>query len=69
MLTGRRTFGGETVSETLAAVLRDEAEEDALPADTPVGVRRLLRRCLDRDRQTRLRDIVRDSWWEQLECN
>jgi len=57
MLTGRRTFGGETISETLASVLRDEAEEDSLPADTPVGVRRLLRRCLDRNRQTRLRDI------------
>jgi serine/threonine protein kinase len=57
MLTGRRTFGGETISETLASVLRDEAEEDALPAQTPIGVRRLLRRCLDRNRQTRLRDI------------
>jgi serine/threonine protein kinase/Tol biopolymer transport system component len=57
MLTGRRTFVGETISETLASVLRDEAEEGSLPADTPVGVRRLLRRCLDRNRETRLRDI------------
>jgi len=51
MLTGRRTFGGETISETLASVLRDEAEEDSLPAETPVGVRPLLKRCLDRNRE------------------
>jgi len=57
MLTGNCTFGGETISETFASVLRDEAKQDALPTETPVGVRRLLERCLDRDRRTRLRDI------------
>ncbi|HWB30390.1 MAG TPA: protein kinase [Vicinamibacterales bacterium] len=57
MLTGRRLFAGETVNETLAAVLRQEIDWTQLPADTPSGVQRLLRRCLERDRQTRLRDI------------
>jgi serine/threonine-protein kinase len=57
MLTGRRLFDGETVNETLAAVLRQEIDWAQLPADTPSGVRRLLRRCLVRERQTRLRDI------------
>jgi serine/threonine protein kinase len=57
MLTGQSTFVGETISETLASVLRDEADGDLLPADTPASVRRLLKRCLDRNRQTRLRDI------------
>ena len=57
MLTGRRAFGGETISETLASVLRDEIGHTALPEATPPSVRQLLRRCLDRDRRTRLRDI------------
>ena len=57
MLTGRRLFAGETVSEVLAAVLRQEIEWTALPADTPEAVRRLLARCLVRDPKRRLRDI------------
>ncbi|NIM01479.1 MAG: protein kinase, partial [Acidobacteria bacterium] len=57
MLTGKVTFAGATISEVMASVLRDRPDEDALPAETPAGVRRLLRRCLDRDRNTRLRDI------------
>ncbi len=57
MLTGRRLFEGETISDTLAAVLRSEPEFAALPADTPPRVRRLLRRCLERDPKRRLRDI------------
>ncbi len=57
MLTGRRLFKAETVSETLAAVLRDEIVLEPLPAGTPQAVVRLLRRCLDRDSRTRLRDI------------
>ena len=57
MLTGRTTFGGETISEVMASVLRDRPKEDALPTETPAGVRRLLSRCLDRDRDTRLRDM------------
>jgi eukaryotic-like serine/threonine-protein kinase len=57
MLTGARTFAGETVSDTLAAVLRADLDWAALPADTPASIRRLLRRCLERDRKKRLRDI------------
>jgi len=57
MLAGRRAFGGETVSETLASVLKDPIDWSALPADTPRHVVRLLRRCLERDPKRRLRDI------------
>src|SRR4029077_7690616 len=53
MLTGRRMFQGETVSETLAAVLTKEPEWERVPAK----VQRLLKRCLERDPQKRLRDI------------
>ena len=49
MLTGRRLFAGETVSDTLAAVLRQDIDWTALPVGTPPGVRLLLERCLDRD--------------------
>jgi Tol biopolymer transport system component len=54
MLTGRRTFAGDDVSDTLASVLRDEPAWDALPETTPAQVRRLIRRCLQRDVQKRL---------------
>jgi serine/threonine-protein kinase len=57
MLTGRLTFPGETVSETLAAVIKDEPDWSRLPSDTPSSVRRLLRRCLHKDVRQRLRDI------------
>ena len=57
MLTGRRLFDGETVSDTLAAVLRKDPEWNLLPKDTPLSVRRLLRRCLERNPGERLRDI------------
>jgi Tol biopolymer transport system component len=55
MLTGMRLFAGETVSDTMAAVLRAEPDFDLLPSDTPAGVRRLLRRCLKRDPRLRMR--------------
>jgi serine/threonine protein kinase len=45
MLTGKRAFGGEEISETLAKVIRGELDWKALPAGTPAAVRRLLRRC------------------------
>jgi serine/threonine-protein kinase len=61
MLSGRRLFDGEDVSEMLAAVLRQEIDWTRLPADTPRAVRALLRRCLERDRTRRLRDIG-DAW-------
>ncbi len=57
MLAGRRLFDGETASHALAAVLTKEPNWAALPATTPPWVRRLLARCLDKDRKTRLRDI------------
>jgi len=57
MLTGRESFAGETVSDTLAAVLRAEPDWSALPNPTPPAIRRLLRRTLERDRRRRLRDI------------
>jgi eukaryotic-like serine/threonine-protein kinase len=57
MLTGVRAFPGEDVSDTLAAVLRGEPDWGKLPADTPAAIRRLLRRCLTKDRRERLRDI------------
>jgi eukaryotic-like serine/threonine-protein kinase len=57
LLTGRRLFEGETVSLTLANVLRGPIDFDELPRDTPTEIRRLLRRCLDRDVKNRLRDI------------
>jgi len=57
MLTGRRIFEGEDVTDTLASVLKSDPEWNALSAGTPSVVRRLLQRCLMRDVQQRLRDI------------
>jgi Tol biopolymer transport system component len=57
MLTGERVFKAETISETLAAVLRDDVSFDGLPVTLPAPVISLLDRCLDRDPRTRLRDI------------
>ncbi len=57
MLTGTRLFAGETVSDTLAAVLRHEIPWGTLPKSTPGGLRRLLVRCLERDPKRRLRDM------------
>jgi Tol biopolymer transport system component len=56
MLTGRRLFAGEEVSDVLAAVLRQEIDWSALPGSTPPRLRRLLERCLERDPRQRLRD-------------
>jgi hypothetical protein len=58
MLTGRPVFTGETVSHVLAAVLRAEPDWSALPANTPTPIRRLLRRCLEKDRKRRLADAA-----------
>jgi serine/threonine-protein kinase len=54
MLTGRRAFEGDDVSETLASVLKDTPSIASLPADVPPSVKRLLRRCLEKDRTKRL---------------
>ena len=57
LLTGRRAFAGDTFSDVLAAVLRQEIDWSRLPADTPPRLRQLLERCLERDVKQRLRDI------------
>ena len=57
MLTGRRAFAGDDVSETLAAVLRAEPDWSALPADTSETIRQVLRLCLAKERTKRLRAI------------
>jgi len=49
MLTGKRAFPGEDVSDTLAAVLRAEPDFEALPAETPNSLRVVLRLCLSKD--------------------
>jgi serine/threonine-protein kinase len=56
MLTGKTVFGGDTVSHVMAAVLMQEPDWAALPEDTPQPVRKLLRRCLEKDRRKRLPD-------------
>jgi eukaryotic-like serine/threonine-protein kinase len=58
MLTARQAFPGETLSDTIAAVLEREPDWNALPAGTPSIVRLLLRRCLKKDPRERLRDIA-----------
>ena len=57
MLSGRRAFGGATVTDTLASVMRDSPPLDVLPTVTPPRVRLLIARCLERDQRRRLRDI------------
>jgi Tol biopolymer transport system component len=57
-LTGKRAFAGESVSDILASILRSEPDWNALPAQTPASVRKLLRRCLEKDRRRRLHDIA-----------
>ena len=57
MLTGRQAFAGETVSDTIAAILEREPEWKALPDTTPVSVRQLLKRCFEKDPRRRVRDI------------
>jgi Tol biopolymer transport system component len=57
MLTGTRAFGGDDMTDTIASVVSKEPDWNALPAATPVGLRRLLVRCLKKDPKARLRDI------------
>ena len=54
MLTGKRAFDGAEVTDVLAAVIKDTLPIDALPPETPSAIRRLLRRCLQKDRNERL---------------
>ena len=57
LLSGRPAFPGATFSDTIAAVLEREPDWTALPRRTPPSIARLLRRCLQKDRNLRLRDI------------
>jgi Tol biopolymer transport system component len=57
MLSGQRAFAGDDVSDVLASVLAREPDLAALPPTVPASIRRLLRRCLQKDRNERLRDI------------
>ena len=57
LLSGKRLFDGETISDVVAAVLTRPIDLAALPADTPPRVRELVARCLERDPKRRLRDI------------
>jgi eukaryotic-like serine/threonine-protein kinase len=58
MLTGTPAFGGENPSDAIAAVLRGEPDWEALPPDTPIRIRILLRRCLQKDPRQRLHDVA-----------
>ena len=57
MLTGKRAFPGADVSETLAGVIKSEPDWTAVPDDTPASIRRMLRRCLQKDPRRRLHDV------------
>jgi serine/threonine-protein kinase len=58
MLSGKRVFDGDSVPETLAGVLKSDIDFSALPPGTPRAIRRLLRRCLERNPRNRLHDIA-----------
>jgi eukaryotic-like serine/threonine-protein kinase len=57
LLTGTRPFGGDRLSDVLARILERDPDFGALPSETPAPVRRLLRRCLEKDSRDRLRDL------------
>jgi serine/threonine-protein kinase len=57
LLSGRRAFTGETVTDVLAAIVTSEPDWEALPAETPPRIRDLLGRCLQKDPSRRLRDV------------
>ncbi len=66
MLSGRRMFEGEMITDVLANVLKQETDWSVLPSSTPPGLRRLLGRCLERQPSERMRDIG-DVRWELAE--
>ncbi len=57
MLAGKPVFGGETVTDVLASVVKEEPDWSALPENTPAAIRRLLTRCLKKDAKQRLQAI------------
>ena len=74
MLTGHPAFTGDTVSDVLARILEREPDFDALPIDLPTAVRRMLRRCLNKEPKRRTHDIadarleVEDAIEGEQEC-
>jgi serine/threonine-protein kinase len=58
MLSGRRAFDGEDLTDVVAAVVRGEPDWSALPADVPAHVRTLIKGCLEKDRKARIGDIA-----------
>src|SRR4051812_34022637 len=58
MLSGRPPFAGKTLSDTIARVLERDPDWAALSASTPTRIRALLRSCLQKDQEKRLRDIT-----------
>ena len=70
MLTGRRAFAGEDVTDTLAFIITKEPDWSGLPANTPATIRKLLRRCLEKDRKRRVADSadVRLEIVEAMAC-
>jgi eukaryotic-like serine/threonine-protein kinase len=57
MLTGGPAFPGETTADSVARIIERSPDFEALPGSMPPSVRRLVRRCLERDSRERLRDI------------
>ena len=68
MLTRARPFDGETVTDLISAIVSREPDWNALPANVPLSVAQLVRRCLQKDPRKRLRDIgearvvLRSTW-------
>ncbi|HUP41492.1 MAG TPA: protein kinase [Vicinamibacterales bacterium] len=58
MLTGRRAFEGEEITDVLALVITKDPDWAVLASNTPVAIRRLLARCVEKDRSKRLADIA-----------
>jgi hypothetical protein len=67
MLTARRAFAGDNVTDTLAHVLMKEPSWEALPASTPVNIRHLIRGCREKDAKRRVRDIGDANLWIERE--
>ena len=58
MLTGRRPFDGETLTDTMVAILEKEPDWEALPRGTPAAVQSVIAKCLRKDPSRRLRDVA-----------
>ncbi len=61
MLSGRRPFEGDDVSDTLAFIITKDPDWSALPSEAPPAIRRLLRRCLSKHPRERIPDTPSDN--------